>query len=340
MAQTTAIEAHGVGKAFGSTQALASLDLEVERATVLALLGPNGAGKTTTVRVLATLLRPDRGRARVAGYDVVTQRHEVRRRISLTGQEIAIDDLQTGSENLTVLGQLRGLPARAARSRAAELLEGFGLTDAAHRRVSGYSGGMRRRLDLAAALISRPEVLFLDEPTTGLDPTSRRAMWAVVRDLAKAGVTILLTTQNLEEADELADRVAVMDHGRIVATGTSKELKARVGEHRLDLELADPAAFEVVASRLGERAVHVDRSALTVGVAVDSDAAGLRSLLDEVDPERSHVTRFETRSASLDDVFEALTGLPQPAPVEPGSAGHLAFARPGRDGIAAESLNV
>jgi len=224
MSERAAIAAIGVTKSYGATHALAGVHLQVSAGQVLALLGPNGAGKTTTVRVLTTLTRPDAGSARVAGYDVVSQRHEVRRRISLTGQSSAVDGLQTGVENLTMLGRLRGLPSRAARAGAFELLEMFGLADAADRRVAGYSGGMRRRLDLAAGLIGHPEVLFLDEPTTGLDPVSRRAMWAIVEKLTATGSTVMMTTQQLEEADRLADRIVMIDQGRVVAEGTPADV--------------------------------------------------------------------------------------------------------------------
>jgi ABC-2 type transport system ATP-binding protein len=228
MTGETAIEARGLTKSYDDAVVLDGVDVSVARGTVFALLGPNGAGKTTTVRILATLLAPDRGSARVAGYDVVTERREVRRRISLTGQYAALDEPQTGAENLEMLARLLHLPARVARARVRELLAQFDLLAAADRRVSTYSGGMRRRLDLAASLIGRPEVIFLDEPTTGLDLRSRRAMWELVAELSRSGVTVLLTTQYLEEADRLADRVAVLDRGAILAEGTVDELKQQV----------------------------------------------------------------------------------------------------------------
>jgi ABC-2 type transport system ATP-binding protein len=303
-----AIEAIGLTKSYGTVRALAGVDLRAMPGTVLALLGPNGAGKTTTLRILATLTRPDGGKVRVAGYDVVSQRHEVRRRISLTGQSVAIDEVQTGFENLSTLARLRGLSRHAARERASELLAGFDLTEAARRRVAGYSGGMRRRLDLAAGLIGRPEVLFLDEPTTGLDPVSRKAMWAVIGQLAETGATVLLTTQYLEEADQLADRVAVIDRGRIVGNGTADELKRQVGPRRLEMRLSDAASFDTVRLRVGRRVVSEDRAELTLAVGIDGDASQVRGLLDEFDPQRCLITAFAERSATLEDVFVALTG--------------------------------
>ena len=275
---------------------------------MFALLGPNGAGKTTTVRILATLTAPDTGHAQVAGHDVVAERHEVRRRISLTGQYAAIDELQSGAENLEMMGRLLGLPSRAARERARQRLTQLDLSQAAERRVATYSGGMRRRLDLAASLIGNPEVIFLDEPTTGLDPRSRQAIWAFITVLTASGVTVLLTTQYLEEADHLADRIAVLDEGRVVAEGTAEELKQQVAGERLDLCLVDADAFNRLIDCLGPRAVHSERSTLTVGVATDGGAADVRALLDELDPDRSQIASFSLHTASLDDVFMTLTG--------------------------------
>jgi ABC-2 type transport system ATP-binding protein len=308
MTREFAIEVHGLTKSYDPTLVLDGIDLAVPQGTVFALLGPNGAGKTTTVRILATLALPGGGDARVAGYDVVRERREVRRRISLTGQYAALDELQTGIENLQMMGRLLALGARAARSRARELLAQFDLTEAADRRVSTYSGGMRRRLDLAASLIGNPEVIFLDEPTTGLDPRSRQAMWVLVKALASSGVTVLLTTQHLEEADHLADRIAVLDGGKIVAEGTSEELKRLVAGDRLDLSLRDAEAFDRLNGQLGRRAVNSDRSMLSVGVATDGDAADVRALLDELDLDRTQIRRFSLHTASLDDVFMTLTG--------------------------------
>jgi ABC-2 type transport system ATP-binding protein len=303
-----AIEVAALQKSYGSLHVLDRVDLRVERGSVFALLGPNGAGKTTTVRILATLSRPDGGTARVDGLDVVADVHAVRPRISLTGQYAALDELQTGRENLCMLGRLAGLGRRAAHNRAEELLERFGLADAGSRRVATYSGGMRRRLDLAASLVSEPAVIFLDEPTTGLDPRSRQAMWDVVAELAGSGVTVFLTTQYLEEADRLADLVAVLDRGRVVAEGTPAELKRRVGEQRLDLVLTDGRAFDAAASILDGRVLLHEPEQLLLGVATDGSAPHVRALLDEVDPARHAIERFSLHSATLDDVFLSLTG--------------------------------
>jgi ABC-2 type transport system ATP-binding protein len=310
MPHETAVEATGLEKSYGEVRVLGGVDLDVARGSVYALLGPNGAGKTTTVRILATLLRPDAGTARVAGFDTVHDRARVRRAISLTGQDTAIDELQTGAENLRMMARLCRLSRAGARDRAGELLERFGLVEASDRRVRTYSGGMRRRLDLAASLIVRPAVIFLDEPTTGLDPRSRQAVWEVVGELTRDGVTIFLTTQYLEEADRLADRVAVMDGGTIVAEGTSAELKAQVAGHRLDLTAADRAAFDGLVTALGSRAVQPAGDRLAVSVATDGSAGHVRALLDELDPAHRAVARFTVHSATLDDVFLALTGHP------------------------------
>jgi len=316
MSPDLAVETAGLEKSYGAVTVLAGVDLLVERGSVFALLGPNGAGKTTMVRILATLLRPDAGTARVAGFDVVRERRRVRHSISLTGQDATVDEFQTGEENLRMMARLSGLPRRQARRRARELLARFELADAGGRRVATYSGGMRRRLDLAASLAGSPSVLFLDEPTTGLDPRSRQAMWRVIGDLVESGVTVFLTTQYLEEADRLADRIAVLDGGRVVADGTAAELKRQVAGHRLDLTLADPAAFDEVARYLDERAVLLDPGRLVVGIATDGSAAHARALLDEVDPGRRSVRAFAQHTATLDDVFLALTGhaatVPEP----------------------------
>jgi ABC-2 type transport system ATP-binding protein len=316
MPSELAVEAAGLEKSYGKLRVLDGIDLAVDRGSVFALLGPNGAGKTTMVRILATLARADAGQARVAGFDVVTGRRQVRRRISLTGQFAAVDDLQTGEENLRMLGRLAGLPGPVARRRGAELLERFDLTDAARRTVATWSGGMRRRLDLAAGLVADPEVVFLDEPTTGLDPRSRQDVWQVVTALAGSGVTVFLTTQYLEEADRLAGQIALLDGGRVVARGSPAQLKQRVAGHRLDLVLADGRAFAEVDRYLGGRAVQRDPGRLTIGVATDGSAAQVRTLLDEVDPAHRTVDRFAVSSATLDDVFLALTGHPADRPGE------------------------
>ena len=302
-----AIEAAGLTKAFRETAVLRGLSLAVQQGTVFCLLGPNGAGKTTTVRILATLARADAGTARVAGLDVVADRKEVRRRTSLTGQHVAVDGAQTGAENLRMAGRLAGLSPSAARRRADDLLAQFGLVGAAGRRAATYSGGMRRRLDLAAGLVSRPEVMFLDEPTTGLDLPGRQAVWQVVSELARSGVTIFLTTQYLEEADQLADRVAVIDGGLIVADDSPSALKLKVGGRELELELAAESSFAAVLRFLGKRVVRTEPESLVIGVATDGSGPAVRGLLDEIDPDRTRVRRFAVRDVSLDAVFLALT---------------------------------
>ncbi|HUA27400.1 MAG TPA: ATP-binding cassette domain-containing protein [Streptosporangiaceae bacterium] len=307
MTDELAIEATGLKKSFGDVRVLGGVDLTVPRGTVFALLGPNGAGKTTTVRILTTLTRADAGRALVAGRDVARERHLVRRSISLAGQYAAVDGLQTGTENLLMMGRLAGLSRARARRRAGELLEQFGLAEAARRRVATYSGGMRRRLDLAASLVGAPSVIFLDEPTTGLDLPSRQVMWQVVAGLADDGVTVFLTTQYLEEADLLADRIAVLDDGRVVADGTPGDLKELVSEQSLDLELADTVAFDRVAARAADRARRADRDGLAISLPTDGTAAQVRALLDELDPERTAVRNFSVHTATLDDVFLAVT---------------------------------
>jgi ABC-2 type transport system ATP-binding protein len=312
-----AIEAAGLCRRFGEHLVLDGVDLVVPAGQVFALLGPNGAGKTTTVRILATLLSPSGGRARVAGFDVVHQRREVRRRISLTGQYAALDEMQTGRENLVMTGRLQRLDRRAARRRAAEMLERFALVAAADRRVRTYSGGMRRRLDIAAGLIGDPTVVFLDEPTTGLDPRSRQTMWEAIKALAASGVAVLLTTQYLEEADALAARIAMIDHGRLVAEGSARELKRRVAGERLELELADADAFDELTRAIDGRAMRYERSSLSISISVQGGAQEVRALLDRLDPERVRIARFLLHETSLDDVFMTLTGNhPQPSESE------------------------
>ena len=302
-----AIEASGLVKAYRDVRVLSGVDLRVPSGSVFALLGPNGAGKTTTVRILATLARADAGQARVAGFDVLRERSLVRRRISLTGQFAALDEAQTGEENLRMMGRLSGLSRAAARQRAAGLLDQFELTAAARRRVGTYSGGMRRRLDLAASLVGQPSVIFLDEPSTGLDPQGRLTMWRVVEGLAASGVTVFLTTQYLEEADRLAGRIGVLDAGRLIAEGTAEQLKRRVAAQRLDLTCRNVAAFEEVSRYFGDEALHRDPASRTVGVPTDGSAAQVRALLDAVDPDRDLIAGFAVHSATLDDVFLTLT---------------------------------
>jgi len=303
-----AISATSLTKSYREHQVVRGIDLRVTPGSVFALLGPNGAGKTTTVRILATLTRPTSGTALVAGHDIVDDPRGVRRSISVTGQYAALDDLQTGAENLRMIGRLAGLTAEQARQRAAELLTQFDLTEAAKRRVGTWSGGMRRRLDIAASLVVEPLIVFLDEPTTGLDPRSRLALWNVIAQLASAGITIFLTTQYLEEADRLAARVALIDGGRIVAEGTPAELKRRVGNSRLDLDLVSDDAFMSAIDRLGARATRTDRAALSISVPTDGSAAQVRALLDEIDPGNRLLSQFTVHTATLDDVFLSLTG--------------------------------
>jgi ABC-2 type transport system ATP-binding protein len=302
-----AIEASGLAKSYRDVRVLDGVDLNIPRGSVFALLGPNGAGKTTAVRILATLTEADAGRARVAGFDVRRERSAVRRRISLTGQFAALDDAQTGEENLRMMGRLARLSRAEARQRATELIRRFDLTAAARRRVGTYSGGMRRRLDIAASLVGRPSVIFLDEPSTGLDPQSRLTMWQVIEGLAAEGVTVFLTTQYLEEAERLAETIAVLDGGRIIAQGTAAELKQRVAAQRLDLTGASEAAYDDLTRHFGERAIHRDQASLTLGVPTDGTAAEVRALLDTADPGRILVASFAVRTASLDDVFLILT---------------------------------
>ncbi|WP_328943450.1 ATP-binding cassette domain-containing protein [Streptomyces sp. NBC_00250] len=304
-----AIEAIGLTKTYGDVRVLDALDLHVPRGTVFALLGPNGAGKTTTVRILATLTTPDTGHARVAGHDVVTARSRVRRAISLTGQFAAVDENQTGTENLRMAARLSGLSRPAADRRATELLERFGLTEAGDRLTKTYSGGMRRRLDLAAGLVRDPgatQVMFLDEPTTGLDPRSRQELWEVVRELSDGGTTVFLTTQYLEEADRLADRIAVLGKGRTLAEGTPADLKARYAAHRLDIVAYDEESRLRLGTLAGPTAHH-DPETRTLGIPTDGSAGHVRELLDALDPERRDIARFSLHTATLDDVFLTLT---------------------------------
>jgi ABC-2 type transport system ATP-binding protein len=302
---TYTIEAEGLAKSFGNRPVLAGLDLRVRAGSVFALLGPNGAGKTTVVRILSTLLRPDGGTARVAGYDVAAEPRKVRAAISLTGQYAAVDEPLTGEENLMMMGRLRRLSRTAARRRTAELLERFDLVDARRRRVSTYSGGMRRRLDLAMSLVAEPPVVFLDEPTTGLDPRSRREVWAAVTELSASGVTVLLTTQYLDEADHLADQIAVIDGGRVVAEGSAEELKAEVGSDMVELFFATPSALGEAALAILDS--HADLERLSLRIATDGSAAGLKHLLDELERSDIAAERVGVHRPTLDDVFLTLT---------------------------------
>src|SRR6266545_358869 len=303
-----AIRASTLRKSFGDQVVLDGIDLEVPEGTIFALLGPNGAGKTTTVQILSTLIGADGGEVRVAGHDVARDPDSVREVIGVTGQFSAVDNLLTGQENLLLMADLHHLGRREGRRRAAELLKRFDLVEAAKKPAATYSGGMRRRLDLAMGLVGDPRIVFLDEPTTGLDPRSRRTMWQSIRELVAGGVTILLTTQYLEEADELADRIALLDHGRLVAEGTPEELKRRIPGGHIRLRFTHPDELDQAASTLGE-AVR-DDEALTVQVPSDGSVKSLRALLDRLDDASIEVNELSIHTPDLDDVFLTLTGQP------------------------------
>ncbi|GAA0446028.1 daunorubicin resistance protein DrrA family ABC transporter ATP-binding protein [Actinoplanes capillaceus] len=302
---TSAITVTGLRKSFGDQVVLDNLDLTVAGGTVFSLLGANGAGKTTTVKILSTLLRPDAGDVRVAGHDVTRDPDAVRAAIGVTGQFSAVDNLLTGEENLRLMADLHHLGRRDGRRKAAELLEQFGLTDAGGKAVSTYSGGMRRRLDLAMTLVGSPQVIFLDEPTTGLDPRSRRDMWQIVRDLVAGGVTIFLTTQYLEEADELADRIAVLAGGRLVAEGTADELKRRIPGGHVRLRFAEQRAHDKAVRVLGQTAP--DGDALALRVPSDGSVRSLKALIDQLEAHSLEVGELSVHTPDLDDVFLALT---------------------------------
>ena len=323
---TPAIEAEGLVKTFGAVRALDGIDMVAGKGTVFGLLGPNGAGKTTAIRVLSTLLLPDAGRAFVGGHDVVRRPGEVRRLIGLTGQYAAVDELLTGQENLYMIGRLLGFPARDARGRARELLETFDLADAGTKLVKTYSGGMRRRLDLAASLVGRPPFLYLDEPTTGLDPRSRLELWGMIRGLVHDGTTVLLTTQYLEEADRLADEIVVIDRGRVIAAGTPIQLKTRVGGQVLQARPADPrdvAATERILAGFadGPDGIHADGQLVTVTIA---DRSALGQAVRRLDEAGIAVEDLSLRRPTLDEVFLALTG-------------HLAEEEPDTDNVTERS---
>ncbi|MFF0308236.1 ATP-binding cassette domain-containing protein [Streptosporangium sp. NPDC004379] len=318
-----AIQAEGLVKRYGETRALDGVDLAVPQGRLLGVLGPNGAGKTTAVRILATLLRPDGGSASVGGFDVVDRAHEVRSMIGLTGQYAAVDEMLTGVENLVMIGRLLGLRKAEARRRAGELLERFALADAGGRAAKTYSGGMRRRLDLAASLVGRPQVLFLDEPTTGLDPRSRTELWDVVRGLMADGVTVLLTTQYLEEADQLADDIVVFDHGRVIASGTPDELKATTGAQVLEVRPLRADHLSLVSQVVGD--VTGESPAPAGGRVVVSvhDPAAVPAVVRRLDDLGVVAAELTLRRSSLDEVFLALTGHPaeESAGTEAGTAG-------------------
>ncbi|ADB54118.1 daunorubicin resistance protein DrrA family ABC transporter ATP-binding protein [Conexibacter woesei] len=306
-----AIVAEGLHKRYGETNALDGIDLAVPEGTVMGLLGPNGAGKTTAVRILSTLLRRDGGRAEVAGYDVTTQARQVRSQIGLTGQTDAIDEILSGRQNLIMFGRLHHLSPREARVRADELLEQFGLTEAADRQARGYSGGMKRRLDLAASFITRPRVLFLDEPTTGQDPRNRMEVWTTVRGLVAGGTTVLLTTHYLDEADQLADQISVIDRGRVIANGTPNQLKSRLGGSQVDLVLRDPDDLPdaaAIVARVSDGEPDVDLERRRVSAPVGDRVASLTEILRALQDARVAVEDVALRQPTLDEVFLRLTG--------------------------------
>jgi ABC-2 type transport system ATP-binding protein len=309
ISETPTIEAQGLTKRFGDFLAVDSLDLTVEGGSVVSLLGPNGAGKTTTVRMLATLSRPDAGSARVAGHDVLTEADAVRARISLTGQFAALDKNLTARENLMLMARLRGRSSSSARTKIDELIERFEIAEFRDQLIKNVSGGQRRRVDLAASLIDQPELLVLDEPTTGLDPRSRQVVWSTVRELVGEGVTVLLTTQYLEEADALADRVVLIDHGREVAAGTPAQLKAQVGRQRVDVIAADGGALDALAASLGQRfEVTVAREQRTVSIAAPEEIEDLTRVAAAVRDSGIAIDEVALRRPTLDDAFLALTG--------------------------------
>ena len=313
-----AVRVEGIRKTFGSVVAVSDISFDVRRGEVLALLGPNGAGKTTTVDILSTLTRPDHGHAVVAGYDVVSNPSGVRRSIMLTGQHVALDDMLTGRENVVMFGRLQGLKKSAAVSRAKELLDQFDLAEAADRKVSTYSGGMRRRIDIACGLVVRPEVVFLDEPTTGLDPRSRQSIWELVSAFKAAGIATLLTTQYLEEADELSDRIVVIDHGTIIAEGTADQLKERTGATYCEIVIRDLADLPAALAALGPMLPEKHRAALKsasnrISMPAPDGSITLERALQQLNAARIDLTDIALRRPSLDEVFLALTDRNAPA---------------------------
>lgn len=306
--KTYAIEVKGLKKAYGKNEVLKGVDLRVKQGTMLALLGPNGAGKTTTVRILSTLLKKDSGDITVAGYDLETQADKVRSVIGLTGQSAAVDELLTGRENLIMMGRLYRLTVRSAKERAKELLKEFDLEDAADRPTKTYSGGMRRRLDLAVSLIATPPIIFLDEPTTGLDPRSRLAMWEIIRKLMDSGTTILLTTQYLEEADQLADQIIVIDGGKVIAEGTASQLKRKVGKDRLELTFKDSGSLKIALKSLGKSVIDSNDSEHTVSLVINDVNKDVKDVLDQLAKAKAKIASMEVHKPTLDDVFMSLTG--------------------------------
>ena len=317
MNATMMIETRGLRKSFGEHVVLDGIDLEVAEGTIFALLGPNGAGKTTMVQILSTLIAPNGGSARVAGHDLLRAPNAVRAAIGVTGQFSAVDNLLTGEENLRLMADLRHLSRAEGRTRAAELLERFDLANAGKQRPEMYSGGMRRRLDLAMTLIGDPRLIFLDEPTTGLDPRSRHTMWQIIRELVAGGVTIFLTTQYLDEADELAGRIALLDHGKLVAEGTPDELKRRIPGGYIRVQFADARSLAAAAQTLGE--APRDENELTLQIPTDGSVQALKTVLDRLDREAIAVGDVSLHTPNLDDVFFALTGHHEPEKAEKGA---------------------
>lgn len=308
MTQDTVITVKGLKKSYGSNKVLKGIDFKVQRGTMLALLGPNGAGKTTIVRILSTLLPYDAGMVTIEGYDVRKEADKVRSVIGLTGQSAAVDELLTGRENLEMMGRLYRLTKTSAQARAKELLEDFDLVQAADRPAKTYSGGMRRRLDLAVSLIAAPPIIFLDEPTTGLDPRSRIAMWDIIRKLMKRGSTILLTTQYLEEADQLADRIIVIDGGKVIAEGTARQLKSRVGKDRLELTFRDKKTLDAAKQVLGTAAVDTDDSDYAVSLVINDTNKDVKEILEKLSGKKVAIESMAVHKPTLDDVFLSLTG--------------------------------
>ncbi|HYH36476.1 MAG TPA: ATP-binding cassette domain-containing protein [Candidatus Saccharimonadales bacterium] len=308
MKSDNAIEVKGLEKSYGKLKVLRGIDFTVKSGTVLAVLGPNGAGKTTTIRILSTLLRPDGGQALINGYDVVKQDAEARGSIGLTGQYAAVDEYLTGEENLFMIGRLYRMSRKDAAERTQELLKQFDLVDASKRPVKTYSGGMRRRLDLAMSLIASPPIIFLDEPTTGLDPRSRLTMWAMIKKLVEGGTTVLLTTQYMDEADHLANEIVVIDTGKVIAEGTADQLKAKVGSDRLEITISEKGDFETARKAVGGRKLQADAERRILSVATKSGVGELKDSLQRLEAANIEVDSVELRRPTLDDVFLSLTG--------------------------------
>lgn len=308
MAKNYAIEVKGLKKSFKDLHVLNGIDLMVEKGKIFALLGPNGAGKTTTVKILATLLRPDEGEVKVHGFDVVKEADGVRSVIGLTGQYAAVDEILNGYENIEMMGRLYHLSKADSKRRAQELLAQFDLVDAGKRAVKTYSGGMRRRLDLALSLIATPPVIFLDEPTTGLDPRSRLGVWNIVKQLAESGTTVLLTTQHLEEADQLADKIAVIDGGKVIAEGTADELKQRVGKERIEIVIEEKSSFESAVKAIGSKDAIIDEKQRTISIPTSGNIREVKEVFNKIEEASLEIESFSLHKPTLDDVFLHLTG--------------------------------